>query len=112
MNPSPNTPLYKQTLQLLRHGIEPWPKIGVQGGIIAWPLFITEEFISILQDGDWFARILFLYYCVGMRLMCNRWYVRDWSHRLVLGMLDLQGQIPPLWIDTIRWMKKSVQIDE
>ncbi|KAJ5915564.1 hypothetical protein N7466_011497 [Penicillium verhagenii] len=111
-NPSPNQALYNSTLQFLQHAIEPWPKIGAHGGVIAWPLFIAEEFITLVQDGDWVARILFLHYATAMRLVCNRWYVRDWGRRLVLETIQPLQEIPPMWQDTISWMRQGIEGDQ
>ncbi|KAJ5903865.1 hypothetical protein N7504_006248 [Penicillium tannophilum] len=108
---SRNQALYTATLQILQHAIEPWPKIGAHGGVIAWPLFIAEDFITLVQDGDWSARILFLHYATAMRLLCNRWYVRDWGRRLVLATIQPLKEIPPMWQDTISWMMQGIEVD-
>ncbi|KAJ5092018.1 hypothetical protein NUU61_006888 [Penicillium alfredii] len=107
---SPNQGLYQTTWKLLWQAIEPWPKIGSHGGVISWPLFITDEYLNLLQNGDWMARVLFLHYGVAMRLLCNRWYVRDWGRRLVMATLEPLGEIPPEWSATISWMKQAVEI--
>jgi hypothetical protein len=108
---SPNQPIYKTTWQFLHQTIKPWPKIGPYGGVIAWPLYISDDFISLVQSGDWFARILFLHHSVAMRLMCNRWYVHDWGRRAVLAMLEPLDEIPPRWTEMISWIKQAVEID-
>lgn len=110
-NESPQKELYQAIWQLLRNSIEPWPKIGPQGGVIAWPLFIPEPYISLLESGDWIARILFLHHAVALRLMCNRWYVRDRGRRLVLATLEPLGEIPDEWAEIISWVKSGVGID-
>lgn len=109
---SPNRVVFKATWHFTYQAIEPWPKIGAHGGVMAWPLFVSEEFIALLQKGDWTARILFLHYAVGMRLMSNRWYVQDWGRRLVLGTLAQGDEIPPIWQDTLSWMKHGVEISD
>lgn len=107
---SPNQPDYESTWQILHKVIEPWPKLGLHGGILAWPLYISENFISLVQDGDWTAKVLFLHYSVAMCLMCNRWYVRDWGRRAVLAILEPIDEIPPQWEQTISWVKQAVEI--
>ncbi|KAJ5752569.1 hypothetical protein N7520_009486 [Penicillium odoratum] len=109
---SPHGAIYKVTWQFLHRAIGPWPLIGDYGGIIAFPLFITDEFIALVQDGDWVARILFLYYATAMRLMCHRWYVRDWGRRLVLATLRPLEEIPMMWKDTISWMRQGIEVDQ
>jgi hypothetical protein len=112
LDQSPNQSIYKATWHHLHRAIEPWPKLGVHGGVMSWPLFITEEFISLIQSGDWIARILFLYHCVAMRLLGNRWYVRDWGRQSVLAILDPINEIPPQWAETLSWVKESVEITD
>lgn len=111
-NTSSNRTLFKATWQFLYQAIEPWPKIGAHGGVIAWPLFIAEEFISLVREGDWLARILFLHYASAMRLVSNRWYVRDWGRRLIHATVQPLEEIPPTWRDTISWMKEGIEIDQ
>lgn len=110
-NESPQKEIYQTIWQLLHNSIEPWPKIGPQGGVIAWPLFISEEYISLLEGGDWVARILFLHHAVALRLMCKRWYVRDKGRRLVLATLEQLDEIPPEWKETISWVQKGIGTD-
>lgn len=112
LDQSPNQPIYKATWDVLHRAIEPWPKIGAHGGVISWPLFITEEFISLVQSGDWVARILFLYHSVAMRLLGNRWYVRDWGRQSVFAILGPIDEIPPQWAETVSWVKESVEIND
>ncbi|KAJ5456902.1 hypothetical protein N7530_012176 [Penicillium desertorum] len=101
-------PIYSDTWQQLQQAIEPWPKIGPHGGPLAWPLFLSDKFSSLLQHGDWVARVLFLHYGIAMRLLCHRWYVRDWGRRLVSATLEQLDEIPPEWEETISWIRRAV----
>ncbi|KAJ5612946.1 hypothetical protein N7510_006140 [Penicillium lagena] len=102
---------YQTTWQLLYRAVEPWPKTGPYGGLIAWPLFITEEYLTLLQKGDWLARIFFLYYGVCMRLLSHRWYVRDWGCQLVVATLEPLEEIPPEWAESVAWIRQAVDTD-
>lgn len=108
---SSNQSVYKATWISLHQAVGPWPKLGEHGGVISWPFLITEEFISLVQSGDWIARIIFLHYSVSMCLWGNRWYVRDWGRRSVLAILDPIDEIPPTWAETISWIKEGVEIN-
>ncbi|KAL4811069.1 nucleophile aminohydrolase [Aspergillus unguis] len=55
---SPHQTMYQNTWETLHEMIGGWPKGKSKGGIIAFPIHITEEFMSRVQDGDWTARIL------------------------------------------------------
>ncbi|KAJ5782345.1 hypothetical protein N7457_004119 [Penicillium paradoxum] len=105
----PDQPIYQVTWQQLHQAIEPWPRIGPYGGPIAWPLFLDDRFSSLLQNGDWMARVLFLHYGIAMRLMCHRWYVRDWGRRLVLATLEQLDNIPQEWEETIAWIRLAAE---
>lgn len=108
---SPHKELYQSIWQILHNSIEPWPKFGTQGGVIAWPLFIPEDYIALLEGGDWISRIMFLHHAVALRLLCNRWYVRDKGRRIVLATLEKLGEIPPEWVEMISWIKRGVGIE-
>ena len=108
---SQHQPLYLSTWQQLHAAIHLWPKIGPQGGVIAWPYFLTDEFLSLLQEGDWVVRILTLHYGVAMRLLSNRWYVSDFGRRLVRAMLASLDEIPPIWTGTLSWIKYALEIE-
>ncbi|KAJ5424219.1 hypothetical protein N7491_009435 [Penicillium cf. griseofulvum] len=99
--------IYQATWQRLHEAIEPWPNIGPHGGPIAWPLSLSDDFASLLKNGDWIARIMLLHYGVAMRLLCHRWYVRDWGRRLVLATLELLDDIPQEWEETISWIRRA-----
>ncbi|CAG7946062.1 unnamed protein product [Penicillium nalgiovense] len=100
-------PIYFATWQQLQQAIKPWPKIGPHGGPLGWPLFLSDKFSSLLQNGDWIARVLFLHYGIAMRLLCHRWYVRDWGRRLVSATLEQLDEIPPEWEETISWIRRA-----
>ncbi|CAG8120448.1 unnamed protein product [Penicillium olsonii] len=111
-NKGPHHSAYQVTWQQLYQAIEPWPKIGPQGGPLAWPLFLSDEFFTLIQNGDWIARVLFLHYGTAMRLLCHRWYVRDWGRRLVLATLESLEDIPPEWVDTISWIRRAAERED
>lgn len=108
----PEQSLYQTTWQQLHQAIEPWPKIGPQGGPIAWPLFLSDEFSTLIQSGDWTARVLFLHYGMAMRLLCHRWYIRDWGRRLVSATLESLDGIPQEWEETISWIRQDIERED
>ncbi|KAJ5558191.1 hypothetical protein N7461_002163 [Penicillium sp. DV-2018c] len=108
----PHQPIYQITWQQLHQAIEPWPKLGHHGGPIAWPLHLEAKFLSLLQDGDWVARVLFLHYGIAMRLLCQRWYVRDWGRRLVMATLESLDEIPQEWEETTSWIRRAAERED
>ena len=106
----PNHATYQISWQQLHRALKQWPKIGPEGGLLSWPLFISDEFFALLRSGDWTARVLFLHYGTAMRLMRDRWYVRDyWGHQLVVAILETLHEVPPEWMDTISWIRNTTE---
>ncbi|RHZ63821.1 hypothetical protein CDV55_106220 [Aspergillus turcosus] len=61
----PHRAAYQDTWDFLHDAISLWPLGGPRGGIISWPVHIGEDYIALLKQGDWIARILFLHYGVA-----------------------------------------------
>ncbi|GAQ05721.1 gamma-glutamyltranspeptidase 1 [Aspergillus lentulus] len=68
----PHRAAYQDTWDFLQDTISLWPLGGPRGGIISWPVHIGEDYIALLKQGDWIARILFLHYGVGMHLLSDK----------------------------------------
>ncbi|KAF9883983.1 hypothetical protein FE257_002424 [Aspergillus nanangensis] len=107
----PNKKTYRDTWAFLLESFQRWPWGRPNGGIIAWPLNITEEYIVLLKEGDWVARILFLHYGVGMHLYSHRWFVKDFGRRVVAAVVEPLEEIPAEWAETIEWTKQAVSLD-
>lgn len=84
----PHRAAYQETWDFLHDTISLWPLGGPRGGIISWPVHIGEDYIALLKQGDWIARILFLHYGVGMHLLSDNgtlaiggvaWWLRSCS---------------------------------
>lgn len=76
---------------------------------MAFPVHVSDAYLSLLQENDWMARILFLYYGVGLHLHSDRWYVGDWGRRLVAAVLDsMGGDIALEWVEIVIWTKQAV----
>lgn len=106
----PNQTTYQNTWDILHEAIKRWPFGGPNGGIIAWPINISEDYIALLKSGDWVGRVLFLHYGVGLHLLSDKWFVRDWGRRLIETVLQLEEDIPPIWTETITWTKEAVEL--
>ncbi|GIC93437.1 uncharacterized protein Aud_009924 [Aspergillus udagawae] len=107
----PQRAAYQDTWDFLHDTISLWPLGGPRGGIISWPVHIGEDYIALLKQGDWIARILFLHYGVGMHLLSDKWYVSDWGRRLVAAVLEPLQEIPPIWSETITWIRQAVDLN-
>ncbi|KAK9545449.1 hypothetical protein V6000_009861 [Aspergillus fumigatus] len=107
----PHRAAYQETWDFLHDTISLWPLGGPRGGIISWPVHIGEDYIALLKQGDWIARILFLHYGVGMHLLSDKWYVSDWGRRLVAAVLQPLQDIPPIWAETITWIRQAVDLN-
>ncbi|KAL6230095.1 hypothetical protein BDW75DRAFT_234669 [Aspergillus navahoensis] len=100
--------MYLSTWDTLQEMVKEWPQGRNQGGILAFPIHISKEFMARLQEGDWIARIIFLHYGVGMHLLSNKWYVGTWGRRLVATVLGPEEEIPAVWRDTVLWARRAV----
>ena len=47
-----------------------------------------------------------------MRLLCHRWYVRDWGRRLVLATLEPLDEIPQEWEEIISWIRQAAERED
>lgn len=103
--------IYKNTWYLLYDTVERWPILSPKGGIVAWPVNISESFFCLLKGGDWIARMIFLHYCVAMHLISDKWFARDSGRRLVSSFLNRLEGYPPAWAETIAWAKQAVEIN-
>lgn len=104
----PYQEMYKKTWATLQEMVKEWPRGKQQGGILAFPIHISEEFMARLKDGDWTASIIFLHYGVGMHLLSNKWYVGIWGRRLVATVLPPDEEIPAEWEETVAWARQAV----
>lgn len=109
---APRKAPYQNTWDLLRESVQSWPLAGARGGFIAFPMNVSDAYLTLLQEDDWMARILFLHYGVGLHLLSGRWYVGDWGRRLVAAVVESAGKdIPPEWIDIVMWTQQAVGLD-
>ncbi|KAL4779043.1 nucleophile aminohydrolase [Aspergillus varians] len=106
---SPHQAMYHSTWAILQEMVKEWPRGKNKGGILAFPIHISEDFMARLKDGDWTARIVFLHYGVGMHLLSDKWYVGIWGRRLVATVLQPQEEIPPVWKETVVWARQAVE---
>ncbi|KAL2822689.1 nucleophile aminohydrolase [Aspergillus cavernicola] len=58
----PHQTLYQNTWDTLQEMVREWPRGKNQGGILAFPIHISGEFMIRLKEGDWTARMIFLHY--------------------------------------------------
>ncbi|KAL4893284.1 gamma-glutamyltranspeptidase-domain-containing protein [Aspergillus ambiguus] len=64
----PKKTTYRDTWAFLLEAVNRWPWGRPNGGIIAWPINISEDYIVLLKQGEWIARILFLHYGISLSL--------------------------------------------
>ncbi|EYE95687.1 uncharacterized protein EURHEDRAFT_455017 [Aspergillus ruber CBS 135680] len=103
---------YKNTWDLLSDSVHSWPMYGARGGFIALPIHVSDSFLTLLQEDDWMARILFLHYGVGLQLLSDRWYVGDWGQRMVASIVEsMESEIPPEWVSVVTWARMAVGLD-
>ncbi|KAE8146225.1 gamma-glutamyltranspeptidase-domain-containing protein [Aspergillus avenaceus] len=106
----PRKDVYEDTWEFLYEAVKR-PMGGREGGVIALPIRISDNYVELLKEGDWMARVLFLHYGVGMHLLSDRWFVKDWGRRLVSTVLQPLKEIPSEWAGTVTWTREAVRKD-
>lgn len=104
---SPQKQVLEDTYRLLEEAIGPWP---TNSGIMKWPLEVSEDFLDLLKQGNWFARLLLLFHGLGLHLCSTRWFIGDAGRRSVLAILPRKSEIPPRWRDLISWIGEVVEV--
>lgn len=99
---------YQGAYDLLLNAFEKWP--GENENVI-WPVRISESFITLVEEGDWIARIILLFQGLGLHLFSRKWYALDAGRRLVHGVLKpFEGSVPAEWVDLTDWILRAVDI--
>ncbi|KAJ5288590.1 hypothetical protein N7478_001620 [Penicillium angulare] len=107
-NPGPNSQIYRETYTLLLRSLETWP--SGQGSLV-WPIRVSEEFMTLVQQGDWTALIFILFHGLDRHLSSQKWYARDSGKRLVHGVIRKFGTTIPLeWMDMVDWVGRVVEV--
>ncbi|PYI17478.1 hypothetical protein BO86DRAFT_191555 [Aspergillus japonicus CBS 114.51] len=103
----PYTPVLRDTYQLLEEAIGAWP---ANIGSIRWTLEISDEYLDLLREGDWLARVLLLLHGLGMHLSSRRWCTRNSGKRLVRSILTAVRAVPAQWVNLITWVERCLDI--
>ncbi|CAG7934261.1 unnamed protein product [Penicillium olsonii] len=105
---SPSRQIYQSAYDLTLKTLHTWPR---QIESVVWPIRITDSFLLLVQQGDWIARMIFLFHGLDLHLASRKWFTAGAGRRLVLGVLQADGlEIPPQWSDLASWMILAVEI--
>ena len=107
-SPGPHLDVYRGTYNLLLESLETWPS---GQGSMAWPIRISDEFMSLVKSGEWMALIFILFHGLDMHLSSRKWFARESGKRLVHGVIQsLQGVIPAEWVGLAEWVRQAVEV--
>lgn len=80
--------------------------------VIAYPLFLADEFIHLLRQRKHMALIIFIYYGVTLNLI-KEWWTEGVGKRLV-NTLSIPGdvlQTKPQWAAALKWARQQVGLN-
>ena len=75
------------------------------GAILLWPLFFPETFVTLLQERDLIARVIFLLYPLTLHFLKDTWFVGDLGERLGSELISPEEHIPPEWGEILGTMR-------
>lgn len=66
--------------------------------VFRWPIYISDEFIKLLQEHDYGALTVTLFFCVLLKTVeSDYWYFRGWASRVARAISSI--------LSGTRWMK-------
>ncbi|KAI3023711.1 hypothetical protein CBS147347_6678 [Aspergillus niger] len=77
------------------------------GAILLWPLFFPETFVTLLQERDLIARVIFLLYPLTLHFLKDTWFVGDLGERLGSELISPEEHIPPEWGEILGTMRRE-----
>ncbi|KAJ5930597.1 hypothetical protein N7466_006090 [Penicillium verhagenii] len=100
--------IYRDTYKLLLQSLECWP--SGQGSLI-WPIRVSDEFMSLVKQGEWMALIFVLFHGLDKHLSSRKWFARESGRRLVHGVIqNFAGTFPPEWVGLVEWVRHAVEV--
>lgn len=107
-NIGPHADTYRETYSLLLKSLETWP--SGQGSLV-WPIRVSDDFINLCQQGEWFALIFVLFHGLDRHLSSRKWFARESGKRLIYGIIRYYGATIPLeWLELVDWVRRVVEV--
>ncbi len=104
---SPDFRVYRDAIEALRlwaNAVSCHPRFWHD--FVDWPVTISVEYIEILDNGDNFAAVIFVYWCAVMNRAPGRYYLAGIMKKIEkLATADLH----PLWDTLLEWPRKELQ---
>lgn len=67
---------------------------------LCWPAAVSEEYLTLLSEGDDTALLIFIYWCAILHRSPKRWFITAWSKRAALQAV---GMLKADWSDVLAW---------
>ena len=107
-----HTPLYCQSVALIRRGYESHAKNGSVDDAMSWGTILGSEFASLLQEGVPRALLSTLCYGTLLDVVSVRWWGGDAGRMLVHECSAELAGCPEEWYPLIRWARTRVGLPE
>lgn len=102
--------MYRSACVSLQESISKFP--SDLSSIIGWPIKISPEILSLYEQDEPIAKLLFVHYGVTLQLIDHRWFAKNAGKRLVRALVPYFGTAELKYAEIIQWAKKSVGIEE
>lgn len=99
---------YNHAIELLVLGYERAARSKAWSVCIAWPIFIDDGFVNLLQQRDPLALLIAGHYGVTLHLLKDYWWCKDTGKRLVEGLAPRLAAPSPEWTACIEFIKQQV----
>lgn len=103
--------VYRGTYELLYESLDTWPS---GQGSLAWPIRISEDFMTLVKQGEPMALIFILFHGLDLHLSSRKWFARESGKRLVYSVVQTLASIPhgipPEFAGTVDWITKAVEV--
>ncbi|KAF8858975.1 hypothetical protein BDZ45DRAFT_673549 [Acephala macrosclerotiorum] len=85
--PTPHTPIYQTSTQYLLEALQTLPSRHYLGSMLTWCLRLDQSILSLLEEKDKMAGLIFVHWGVALHLIRNEWFAGDAGAQIVRTLL-------------------------
>ncbi|KAF2182750.1 hypothetical protein K469DRAFT_636060 [Zopfia rhizophila CBS 207.26] len=80
------------------------------GGVVAWPVTVSEKLLAFFKQGDPMAQLIFIHYGVLLLHIHHRWWGRDFGVRLIESLTASICAIDSEWACWTEWATRTAAL--